>query len=629
MRYIGFDLGDGESAVAVLEQGSGIEPVIRPVQGCKSILSAVGTLRGETVIGERAYTEALADNLSVRFKSRFTYDPASYDTVVRFVRAMLAELRESDGVGDNDLFVVGCPAGWNAACRARYRELLIKAGMREPNVISESRAAFLYAKYARTIALDLDILRQSALVIDMGSSTLDFAYIVDGRETGIGTFGDIQLGGGLLEAELLRRAVEKSREKEKIKAVFAECKSWYSYCEIEARRLKEQFFTQVAADPKASVKKQLRICYDGVQKLALELDAVSAGALVEEPLEALHGKSFSQALQDALENAVHLTSDQPPAIVLLTGGASKMPFFQEQCREIFESSIVVCCPEPEFSIAKGLAYAGWIDENMKAFRLAIATEVTEQSVTQIAREALPQLIPSVAEALRELILEEAAIPIANLWKQGQISTLKEMNERMSTRIERVMHSSLAEEALSPVITCWLQGLTGRLQAMIDPICDRYEVPRREMRLSFTQMGEGERLPIGGKELLGLGLAGTVVSTVIGIASGMLCGGGGIALIGAGPLGFLAGLVVGAIVAALGWNAVSGWLLKAKLPTPMRWMNVEKRLRGQSVQNKLRDALMQEIGAADGAFGKNVVHGFTDAFTKYLHQIAQAAEIPIQ
>ena len=68
-------------------------------------------------------------------------------------------------------------------------------------MISESRAAFLYAKYAKTVALDLDILRQSALVIDIGSSTLDFAYIVDGRETGVGTFGDTHLGGGLLDEE--------------------------------------------------------------------------------------------------------------------------------------------------------------------------------------------------------------------------------------------------------------------------------------------------------------------------------------------------------------------------------------------------------------------------------------------
>ncbi|MFR5853077.1 MAG: hypothetical protein ACLUE8_01355 [Lachnospiraceae bacterium] len=41
MRYIGFDVGDGESAIAAFEQGSGIEPVILPVGGSRSFLSAV------------------------------------------------------------------------------------------------------------------------------------------------------------------------------------------------------------------------------------------------------------------------------------------------------------------------------------------------------------------------------------------------------------------------------------------------------------------------------------------------------------------------------------------------------------------------------------------------------------
>ena len=202
MRYIGFDVGDGESAIAAFEQGSGIEPVILPVGGSRSFLSAVGMLNGEIVVGERAYTDALADGLSVRFKSRFTYDPARNEDIVRFVRGTVRDLQDNGLLGPEDAFVVGCPAGWNATARARYRELLMRAGLREPQVISESRAAFLYAKYAKTVALDIDVLSKTALVIDIGSSTLDFAYIVGGRETGVGTFGDIALGGGILDEEL-------------------------------------------------------------------------------------------------------------------------------------------------------------------------------------------------------------------------------------------------------------------------------------------------------------------------------------------------------------------------------------------------------------------------------------------
>lgn len=235
MRYIGFDMGDGESAVAAFEHGSLIEPVILPVCGSASLLSAVGLLSGEIVVGDRALTDALAQELSVRFKSRFTTDPASYEDVVRFVRGVLSDLRQSGALRPDDRFVVGCPAGWNTAARTRYRDLLVRAGVENPQVISESRAAFLYAKYARTVALDVDVLNESALVVDIGSSTLDFAYIVDGRETGVGTFGETALGGGLLDAALLRRAVERSRDRAALRNVLSESRSWYSYLEIEAR----------------------------------------------------------------------------------------------------------------------------------------------------------------------------------------------------------------------------------------------------------------------------------------------------------------------------------------------------------------------------------------------------------
>ncbi|MEG0900590.1 MAG: Hsp70 family protein [Clostridia bacterium] len=628
MRYIGIDIGDGESAVAAYEQGSGIEPILLPICGVKSLLSAVGTVNGQIVVGERAYTDALADGLSVRFKSRFTCDVASYEDIVRFVRGVLSELAQDGVPQPDDHFVVGCPAGWNAACRARYRELMQRAGMREPQVISESRAAFLYAKYARTVALDVDVLSESALVVDIGSSTLDFAYIVDGRETGVGTFGDVALGGGLLDAELLRRAVERSRDCEAIRRVFAESRSWYSYCEIEARRVKEEFYTRVVDDPQTCGKKQLRICYDGMQKLQLELDAQEAGHLTDDPLAPLGGRSFAQAVEEALCNAARITRDQPPKLVLLTGGASRMPIFRELCREAFAGAAVVCCPEPEFSIAKGLAYAGWIDENLRAFRRAIAQEITEQRVSALAHEALPRLVPSVVSTLIELLLREAALPMAEEWRRGEIDTLQEMNDRIQARMVRVLKSSLAQEALAPAVALWLGELEARLQALIDPICDRYDVPRKEMQLNLTAGGAGQ-VCFRTDQLMSLPFLGTVVGAVVSILTGLLCGGGGIALIATGLPGFLAGLLIGVVVSIFGWNALTAALMKVKLPVLLRHINLSKRLSSPATCRKLRDALTKELGDEHSAFQRQLVAEFAQSFQGYLFSIAQAAEIPIE
>lgn len=630
MRYIGFDVGDGESAIAAFEQGSGIEPVILPVGGSRSFLSAVGMLNGEIVVGERAYTDALADGLSVRFKSRFTYDPARNEDIVRFVRGTVRDLQENGLLHPEDAFVVGCPAGWNATARARYRELLMRAGLREPQVISESRAAFLYAKYAKTVAMDIDVLSKTALVIDIGSSTLDFAYIVGGRETGVGTFGDIALGGGILDEELLRLCVEQSRERDAIRRVFQESRSWYSYCEIEARRLKEEYYTRLLDDPSASVKKVLRICYDGVQKLTLKLDGDLARQLTEKPLNALQGRSFIQAVQDALDHAVRLTADDPPCLVLLTGGASRMPFFRQLCREAFREAAVVCCPEPEFSIAKGLSYAGWIDSNLREFRKAIEKEITEERVAYTARKAMPQLIPPVTEALVDLLIEEAAVPVVTDWQKGRIGTMEEMDAQLKQRVTEVLDSPMARDALTPALRNWLDEVGTQLQALVDPICDRYEVPRKEMALNLTAVSSGpEKLPLDAKGLTGMNLIGALMTVIVSVLLGLLCGGSGVALIAAGPLGFLAGALLGTAVSLFGMDAISGAMMKANLPLLLRKRNLAKHLRSDSTRKKLRDALEKELSAQDSAFQQQVVTGFSRSFKTYLNGIAQAAEIPIE
>ena len=630
MRYIGFDVGDGESAIATFEQGSGIEPVILPVGGSRSFLSAVGMLNGEIVVGERAYTDALADGLSVRFKSRFTYDPARNEDVVRFVRGTVRDLQENGLLRPEDAFVVGCPAGWNDTARARYRELLMRAGLREPQVISESRAAFLYAKYARTVALDIDVLSKTALVIDIGSSTLDFAYIVCGRETGVGTFGDSALGGGILDEELLRLCVEQSRDRDAIRQVFQESRSWYSYCEIEARRLKEEYYTRLLDDPSVSVKKTLRICYDGVQKLTLKLDGDLARQLTEKPLNALQGRSFTKAVQDALAHAVRLTADDPPCLALLTGGASRMPFFRQLCREAFRDAAVVCCPEPEFSIAKGLSYAGWIDSNLREFRKAIEKEITEERIAYTARKAMPRLIPPVTEALVELLIEEAAVPVVTDWQKGRIGTMEEMDAQLRQRVTEVLDSPMARDALAPALRSWLDEVGVQLQALVDPICDRYEVPRREMALNLTAVSSGpEKLPLDAKGLTGMNLIGALMTVIVSVLLGLLCGGSGVALIAAGPLGFLAGALLGTAVSLFGMDAISGAMMKANLPLLLRRRNLVKHLRGDSTRKKLRDALEKELSAPDSAFQQQVATGFSRSFKTCLNGIAQAAEIPIE
>ena len=120
----------------------------------------------------------------------------------------------------------------------------------------------------------------------------------------------------------------------------------------------------------------------------------------------------------------------------------------------------------------------------------------------------------------------------------------------------------------------------------------------------------------------------VLGVIVSVAAGLVCGGGGVALIATGPLGFLAGVAVGAAASLLGWNALSGAIERADIPLLLRRVGLEKRLRSESVRRELRERLAAELSASKCAFSRQVVEDFSKSFRGYVYAVAQAAEIPI-
>ena len=305
-----------------------------------------------------------------------------------------------------------------------------------------------------------------------------------------------------------------------------------------------------------------------------------------------------------------------------------MPFFRSLCQEIFTDAVVVSCPEPEFSIAKGLAYAGWVDDNLRAFRQAIQEEITEERVAAIASEALPSLLPAVSVALVDLIIDQAALPLMEQWKRGAIRTLKDLESQLAERMESVLASPMAQEALAPAVSEWLGRLEKKLQAMIDPICDRFEVPRKQMKLNLAATGAGQ-MNLKAADWVGLPMMGTVLAAVVTVITGVLCGGSGVALVAAGPLGFLAGAFIGALASLMGWNVLSDLLMKWDLPLLLRRIPIEKRLTSEQNRRDMQRRILETLTPQDSPFRKQLINGFSNAFSQHVYMIAQAAEIPIE
>ena len=209
-RFFGFDLGDAESAISRLVKEEQNTPEMLTVVGEQSFITAYAQLQnGDLIIGEKACYADNAVKRKLRFKSRFLTDRSSEADVRSFAAGVLGELYGSGELvkNENCSFYIGCPAGWDRNTRERYREIFERAGYPPSRIISESRAAMVSACQSKHLQVGVDILSRPVLVIDIGSSTTDFAYIMGGKEVEMRTGGEVVLGGGLMDEILLEESV--------------------------------------------------------------------------------------------------------------------------------------------------------------------------------------------------------------------------------------------------------------------------------------------------------------------------------------------------------------------------------------------------------------------------------------
>ena len=218
-RFFGFDLGDAESAVAVLGKEKTSKPEVLTVCDAKSFITAYARTmdREGILIGENACYAQNTSERHLRFKSRYLVDPGVDKDIKSFAGGVLGELYASGDLIQNEdcSFYVGCPAGWDRAARERYRRIFERTGYPPTKIISESRAALVAACQSRHLQVGYDILSHPVLVVDIGSSTTDLAYIEKGREVELRTAGEVFLGGGLMDETVLEESLKASKDEKK------------------------------------------------------------------------------------------------------------------------------------------------------------------------------------------------------------------------------------------------------------------------------------------------------------------------------------------------------------------------------------------------------------------------------
>lgn len=632
MKILGFDLGDGESAVTILDGDSTVEPRVMLLGGRMSMLSAVATQDGRIVVGEEASVASGAQDAQVRFKSRYLTDPDAPRYVRAFAQGVMALLMREEPalMAEVSHTVVGCPAGWGAPRREQYAALIESAGFPNVHVVPEPRAAFLYARHARGLRIDAALMQRSAMVIDIGSSTTDFAYIVDGHQQNLASFGDNSLGGGVLDELILARAVEMSPDGEGLARVLSESDAWRSYCELEARRLKEKYFLSEEKWQQSSLTQMLTVCYDETLMLELRLDGAAMREIIARPTQALGGRSFTAALDDALRAAVRASEARPPEVVILTGGASRMAFFREACQRAFAGSVMVICPEPECSIARGLAYAGRVDEKLREFREEIASIAKGERLSALVGTRIHELYAPMAAALYETA-REVAIKTVRVWKRGGIATIEDMDTVLRQDIARAFAGEAAQKKIEGTLRIWADELMVTLEGELTALCMRCGVPPEKMSLGSANFDTGlERVEVSLLDAMGMDVFSGLMSVVLAVVGASVCGGSGLALVGTGPAGMVAGAAAGVLLALVGKNSMEKTIRKMDIPVIMRQFVTDNSvLHGMNRQRgELETAIVSALADPRNGFAARICASIASTLGVQLERMARGAEMSI-
>ena len=632
--FYGFDLGDAESAVSRLNIGSTQSPEVLAVDGKKSIVTAYSlNNEGRLTIGEKACYETGARKRKLRFKSHFLDDPSTEADITSFAAGVLGELYAEGELirGEDCCFYVGCPAGWSMNTRERYREIFEKVSYPPTRIISESRAALVSACQSRHLQVGYDILSRPVLVVDIGSSTTDFAYVCGGKEVDIQTAGEVRLGGGIMDEILLDECLEASVYGKKIRQVFAKSEAWKNYCEFAARRLKEKYFSDESYWSENTCSQSLMIYYEDPLRLRLFMNPQMAERLLNRKVDALNGRSFREVFQESLQAVREHVQGRPPELIFLTGGVSRLPAVRGWCENAFPNAVIIAGAEPEFSVSRGLAWCGKIDEELRRFRADLEQLRNSSVVEDIVGDNIHDLYLKAVDALVEPLIREAAIPVYERWRKGEIRRLSDADVELQTSIQAFLHSEKARELLVKPITAWLRPVSDRLEVYTVPICIKHNVPYTAMSLKSYLAASEIDIRLEAKNVFGVDELTWLIDSLVSVMVGLLCGGSGIALIAGGIPGIIIGFIASFLLLAMGKKRMERALLELDVPVLVRKLvprNIFE-LRTENLVDKVKDNLMESLeNERNEEISKRMVDEISQQIEQCLTRMAEIVEIPL-
>lgn len=273
--------------------------------------------------------------------------------------------------GESDFLVyIACPSGWDQDQIEAYKEFVTnECNIPVVSIVKESRAAYIAAR--RTVTGGIRTQGGNVLVIDYGSSTIDFTYFNNNK--GFEPIHEgYKLGARKIEERLLEFLKEDSfgNNHDEISIVIERCGE-HKANEVllyEIRKQKEEYFISENQDSfclsidlsKLLLDKRLRGHYiEPSEKKCSE-----NGLTKEDFLDVI--SDYRSELAAMLDDFASKEGVDSIDKVILTGGASRMFFFRDLVCDKYNVSkdddSLIVDKESNVTISRGISAFGYMNE---------------------------------------------------------------------------------------------------------------------------------------------------------------------------------------------------------------------------------------------------------------------------
>ena len=378
MYLIGIDFGHGETTASFYNTES-CRTVERlhildgnTLESCK-VESAVcrNTETGEWQFARDIRDYALPD-FTLHFKAPMNeITPKNKEAFAAFIKLVFEHILDNQSfleydplTGERNFEIyVACPSGWgkkeDKTQILEYKKF-ISSIIPVDWIIKESDAAYFKFKAKNNFS------NSSVLVVDIGSSTIDFtAYDVnvskpstDGKKHGASAVENL-INKYFEEHNVDFNAARQNAEPQCV----ANNLNWHNAVVHYIKDQKEDFYTNKFANLDLDLLNR-SIC-PGITGRIFGADGYSfSQKQLEEEILVPYRQTL---LQDLNAEILRLKDEQIgiPQVVVLTGGASRMPWLQKLVKDVFSDSEVCRDNEPSYVVSDGIAYYAYAHYQLK------------------------------------------------------------------------------------------------------------------------------------------------------------------------------------------------------------------------------------------------------------------------